>query len=302
MAAEAERRRAVAAIERDIQRDVGRNIAPLFGAAAGGLQGAAAHIAGLPAPVLGLLTGFYVPSAALPAAETDGPVGAALLAAGLASVGVACRVATDTLCAGACAAALRGAGVADIPLDAAAPGQDLGALVAGWAGFGVTTAVAVERCGPAGDGVPRNMRGADLSAWTAPLHELFSAGPWATVAIGDGGNEIGMGALPPALIARHIANGAAIACATPARHLIVAGVSNWGCFALLGALAVLREDWRAGLLEWLDADRHEAVLRTMVRDGPAVDGVTGQQALTVDGLGAAAHAARIAAIRAIVAG
>src|SRR5438876_433702 len=86
------------------------------------------------------------------------------------------------------------------------------------------------------------------AAAPAPLDELFAAGPWDTIAIGDGGNEIGMGALSRPLIARHVAHGETIACVTPARHLIVAGVSNWGAYALLGALAVLREDWRRELL------------------------------------------------------
>ena len=302
MAEEAQRRRMIGAIERAVQQDVGRNIAPLFAAGAGGLYGAASAIAATPRPVLGLITGFFVPHGTPPAAETDGPVGTALLAAGLAAVGVPCRIATDTLCAEACAAALRGAAVPHVPIDAAAPGADMGALTTAWTAHGVTTAIAIERCGPGRDGVPRNMHGADLSGWTAPLHELFAAGPWGTVAIGDGGNEIGMGALPEALIARHIANGAAIACVTPAQHLIVAGVSNWGCFALLGALAVLRADWRPGLLACLDEVLDTAILTEMVHAGPAVDGVTRRQTLTVDSLAPEFHHARIRAIRALVVG
>jgi hypothetical protein len=296
---EAERRHAIDAIERVIQQDVGRNIAPLFGACAGGLYAAAAAIAATPRPVLGLITGFYVPLGSPPAAETDGPVGAALLAAGLSAIGVRCRFATDTVCVSACAAALRGAAVSDVPIDAAAPGEDMGALAAAWAAVGITTAIAIERCGPAHDGVPRNMRGLDMSAWNAPLHEVFEAGPWGTVAIGDGGNEIGMGSIPYALIAGHIDNGISIACATAAQHLIVAGVSNWGCYALLGALAVLRVEWRAGLLGVLDERLDAAILAATVSAGPAVDGVTRLQTLTVDGLEPAVHHAKIRAIRAL---
>ena len=299
---DAERRGLIDAIERVIQQDVGRNIAPLFGPCAGGLYGAAAAIAARPRPVLGLITGFYVPLGDPPAAETDGPVGAALLAAGLSAVGLGCRIATDSVCAGACAAALRGAAVTDVPVDAASPGEDMGALADRWTAAGVTTAVAIERCGPARDGVPRNMRGLNMSAWNAPLHALFDAGPWGTVAIGDGGNEIGMGSVPHALIARHIDNGTAIACATPAQHLIVAGVSNWGCYALIGALAVLRADWRVGLLGVLDEKLDAAILEAMVRDGPAVDGLTRLRALTVDGLEPAVHHARIREIRGLVEG
>jgi hypothetical protein len=295
-------RSVIAAMERVIHQDVGRNITPLFAAAARGLYGAATAIAAEPRPVLGLITGFFVPHGEPPAAETDGPVGTALLAAGLVAAGLRCRLATDALCVDACAAALRGAGVALVPIDAAAPGEDIGALATAWRAAGVTTAIAVERCGPGGDGVPRNMRGADLRAWTAPLHLLFAAGPWVTVAIGDGGNEIGMGALPAALIARHVANGASIACTTGARHLIVAGVSNWGCYALAGALAVLRADWRAGLLACLDETLDAAILAGTVGDGPAVDGITGLPTLTVDSLAPGVHHAKLRAIRRLAEG
>ena len=138
-----------------------------------------------------------------------------------------------------------------------------------------------------------------MSPWTAGLHELFLAGPWTTVAIGDGGNEIGMGSLPRALIARHIDNGPDIACTVAADHLIVAGVSNWACYALAGAFSVLRPDWRAAMLGVLDEHLNDAVLTAMVERGPAVDGRTRQQALTVDGFKRDVHAAKIAAIRAL---
>lgn len=294
---QAERRRVIDAMEQVIHQDVGRNIAPLFSACAGGLYGAAVAIALVPRPVLGLITGFYVPLGTPPAAETDGPVGAALLAAGLSCIGVDCRIATDAVCAQACAAALRGAAVTDVPVDAAAPGEDMRALASVWVTAGVTTAIAIERCGPAQDGVPRNMRGLDMSAWNASLHVLFEAGPWGTVAIGDGGNEIGMGSVPHELIAQHVASGASIACGTPAQHLVVAGVSNWGCYALVGALAVLRQDWRAGLLGVLNETLDGAILAEMVRDGPAVDGLTRLRTLSVDGMEPVVHHAKIREIR-----
>ncbi len=283
----------IAAMERVIQTDVGRNTGPLFAAAAGGLAAAAAAIARRDQPVLGLLSGFYIPRATPPAAETDGPLGAALLAGGLAAVGVPCRLATDVLCASACAAAVAAAGLPGMPIDTAPAGASVAPLLATWRQAGVNLALAVERSGPARDGVPHTMRGIPLDSYAAPLHALFLGGTWERLAIGDGGNEIGMGSLPHALIARHIANGAAIACTVPADHLVVAGVSNWGCYALLAALAVLRPDWRAPLLAWLDPARDEAILTAMVRHGPAVDGVIGRPALSVDGLPMAVHHERL---------
>ncbi len=288
----------MARIESLIHEDVGRNISAMCAAARGGLLAAAAALAD--AASVGLITGFYVPAGTPPAAETDGPPGAALLARGLSRAGVAVRLATDAPCADACAAALHGAGVADVPLDVVPLGAALDPVIAAWRAAGVTHALAIERCGRSRDGAPRNLRGIDISAYTEPLDELFAAGPWATLAIGDGGNEIGMGSLAPDLIGASVANGAAIACVTPARHLVVAGVSNWGAYALLAALALLRPAWRPAMLEALDEDLDRAVLEATVWRGPAVDGVSQRQELTVDTLSLAIHHRKLRAIRDLV--
>jgi D-glutamate cyclase len=287
---------AVDEIERVIQVDVGRHITPLFGAAKGGLQAAASALAEAPAPRVGLITGFYVPQGSPPAAETDGPVGTALLAKGLTEVGIPCRLATDEPCRSACVAALAGAGAIGVQVDATPVAE----TIAAWRGAGITHAISIERCGRSADGSPRNMRGVDIGAYTAPLDDLFAADPWETIAVGDGGNEIGMGSLPRGLIAQHVDLGETIACVTPARYLIVAGVSNWGAYALLGALAVLRADWRERLLACLDETLDQAVLEATVNQGPAVDGVSRLRALTVDNLEMAIHHAKLREIRAVV--
>jgi hypothetical protein len=284
-------------IEALIQQEVGRNIAGLFDAARGGLWSAASALASAPRLSAGLITGFYVPLGVPPAAETDGPVGAAMLATALRRIGAACRVATDEPCRATCAAALQGV---DVPVDVVPLGGKVEKTIAHWCGFGVTHAIAIERCGRSADGAPRNMRGEDISAFTQPLDGLFLAPWWQKIAIGDGGNEIGMGSLPASLIGSDVAHGERIACATPAEHLIVAGVSNWGAYALIGALAVLRRDWRETLIECLDPARDAAVLRACVNDGPAVDGVTRQHTLTVDGLPTEVHQEKLQAIRAVV--
>jgi hypothetical protein len=174
------------------------------------------------------------------------------------------------------------------------------AIIERWRSEGIALAIAIERCGKSADGMPRNMRGEDISADTAALDDLFLAGPWDTIAIGDGGNEIGMGALPPGLIARHVAHGERIACVTPARHLIVAGVSNWGAYALVAALAAWREDRRAALLACLDERLDRAILEATVARGPAVDGVSRRQTLTVDNLDLLIHHEKLRALRTLV--
>lgn len=283
-------------IERLIHVDIGRNVTALFDATKGGLWAAASALAGAPEIRVGLITGFYVPMGSPPAAETDGPVGAALLAKGFEEVGITCRLATDEPCRSACAAALAGAGVSQVPVDT----DNVAVLVDKWRRAGITHAISIERCGRSADGAPRNMRGLDISSYTTPLDELFTAQPWDTIAIGDGGNEIGMGSLPRELIAQHVEHGETIACVTPARHLIVAGVSNWGAYALLGALAVLRQDWRATLLACLDERLDKAVLEATVDHGPAVDGVSRLRGMTVDNLDMAIHRKKLLEIRALV--
>jgi D-glutamate cyclase len=296
MAGQSHPHKVVDDIERLIQDDVGRRVTALFEAARGGLRAAASALAMAPAARVGLITGFYVPQGSPPAAETDGPVGAALLAKGLEAAGITCRLATDEPCRGACAAALAGAGLSAVPVDAAG----VPAIVETWRQAQITHAISIERCGRSADGTPRNMRGLDISSYTAPLDELFTAGPWETIAIGDGGNEIGMGALPRELIAQHVDHGETIACVTPARHLIVAGVSNWGAYGLLGALAALRSDWRERLLACLDEKLDRSVLEATVNNGPAVDGVSRLRNMTVDNLDMNIHHRKLQGIRALV--
>jgi D-glutamate cyclase len=287
-------------IERLIHVDVGRNISALFDAARGRLRSAASALVNARSGRVGLITGFYVPQGTPPAAETDGPVGAALLAKALTAVGIPCRVATDEPCRGACVAALAGAGAPDVAIDIVAVGAPLAPLIETWRRAGITHAISIERCGRSADGAPRNMRAQDISSYTAPLDDLFGAGPWETIAVGDGGNEIGMGAISRSLIARHVAHGETIACVTAAQHLIVAGVSNWGAYALIGALAVLREDWRRTLVACLDETLDRAVLEAMVENGPAVDGVSLLRTMTVDNLDIAAHHRVLRMIRTLV--
>ena len=278
----------LAAIEALVCRDVGRKTQQMIEASTGELARAAAALAG--ATSVGLITGFFVPRGDVAAPETDGPVGTALLAAALAACGVPARIAVDTPCAGAVRAAIAAAGegvaVDEVAVDDAVA---LERLALRWRDLGVSHAVAIERCGRSADGRPRNMRGVDVSAWTAPLDDLFLAGPWVKLAVGDGGNEIGMGKLPPGLIARFVPNGEAIACVTGCDHLVVAGVSNWGAYGLMAALAVVRPDWAPTIARFLSAERDLAVTHAIVEQAGAVDGVTAKREATVDGFGPDIH-------------
>ncbi len=284
-------------IEALIQQEVGRGATALFSASMGGLWRAVSAFAAARPRYVGILTGFYVPLGTPPAAETDGPAAAALLALALVRIGVRCRLLTDEVCRAACEAALKGAGLADVPIDAVACDAPLDPVIDVWRTPGVDWMVAIERCGLSADGRPRNMRGEDLGAYTAPLDHVFTAGPWRTIAIGDGGNEIGMGALPAGLVAREVPFGATIACVTPADFLVTAGVSHWGAYGLIAGLAVRDTGWRQTLLDCLDPAIDRKILATLVEQGPAVDGVTLRQALTIDGLDLSVHHAKLERIK-----
>jgi hypothetical protein len=133
-----------------------------------------------------------------------------------------------------------------------------------------------------------SMRGRDVTAFTRPAHLLFEKPPWVmvggrtTIGIGDGGNEIGMGKLPWATVRRNVPQGGLVACRVPTDHLIVAGVSNWGAYALATGVRLLRGAPPDPAL--YDPERERGLLRVMVDAGPLVDGVTGEPTLTVDGL------------------
>jgi len=286
------------AIEALVCRDVGRKTQALIEASRGDLALAARTLA--TASSVGLITGFFVPRDGVEAPETDGPVGTALLAAALVACGVPARIAVDSPCASAVRAAVGATGeqvtVDEMGVD---DGPGIARVIGVWQTASVSHAVAIERCGRSPDGRPRNMRGVDVSPWTAPLDDLLAGGAWCRIGVGDGGNELGMGKLPAGLIARTVPNGERIACVTGCDHLLVVGVSNWGAYALMAALALLRPDWSAKLSKFLTAERDLAVTRAIVAEAGAVDGVTARREATVDGFGPEFHGAVIDELRRI---
>ena len=62
-------------------------------------------------PVLGVVTGFYIPTAEPPCGETDGPLGAVFLARALVPLGIRVILATDPFVRRALEAGLRACGL-----------------------------------------------------------------------------------------------------------------------------------------------------------------------------------------------
>ncbi|MDR1709763.1 MAG: DUF4392 domain-containing protein [Candidatus Accumulibacter sp.] len=226
-----------------------------------------------------VVTGFPVRPG--PVGETDGPPGALALADALRQLGGEVILLTDA-CSAPLIAAGRRAGAGAIPVELLAAPQSAAdaAIDRLLAEFAPTHAVAVERPGNAADGHRYSMRGEILDAIAPSADRIFAppgARRHATLAIGDGGNELGFGALRQSL-AHRIERGATIFSATPADHALPAGISNWGAYALAAALSLLA---RRRLIRPPAEERR--ILEAIVAAG-ALDGRTKRPALSVDGL------------------
>jgi hypothetical protein len=97
--------------------------------------------------------------------------------------------------------------------------------------------IAVERAGVLGDGTYRNCMGIDFTSFNAKTDYLCRHAP-ASVGIGDGGNEIGMGNLRDAIASTE--GLPADPCITTTDRLIVASCSNWGAYGLIAAMSQMR--------------------------------------------------------------
>ncbi|MBU5625926.1 DUF4392 domain-containing protein [Oscillibacter sp. MSJ-2] len=230
-----------------------------------------------------VLTGFPVDCGTV-AGETDGPIGAAEIAGALTAIGCQVEVATD-------APSYRSVEEA---LELASP--EAGLTVVPFLETGrfirrlfdrcqPDLVLAIERPGKGMDGHFHNMRGAVIDRMTADTDsclQLARQRSITTVAIGDGGNELGMGALYGEVCA-HVPHGVEIAAVEPAQFTLAAGVSNWWGAGLAALLS-----HATGRELMLSEQGETELLRAIVGAG-AVDGCTGRRTMSVDGLELSAH-------------
>lgn len=236
-----------------------------------------------------LTTGFSV-GPGMP--ETDGPPGTASLGRALRMLGSDVTYITDAAALPPLQAALEALGEPTKVLTFHAAGD--AALTARrlLSEHAPTHLISVERPGRTRGGDYLSMRGESVREWNAPLDALFLEAPRrvVTVGVGDGGNEIGMGALRSRL-ARAGARIARVASVVPARHLVVAGVSNWGAYGIVTELGCLT---RRALLHSGDEERR--MIEACVKAG-AVDGITRKHEATVDALPVEAHVGMVELLR-----
>jgi hypothetical protein len=126
----------------------------------------------------------------------------------------------------------------------------------------------------AADGHYYNMRGENISTQCASFDYFLTLAKCPTIAIGDGGNEIGMGNVTEPLLALNI-----IPSATCCDELLIADVSNWGAHGLICMLSIITNQ------DLLHHWNNLSVLEYLSARG-SVDGVTRDNTLTEDSLGA----------------
>lgn len=132
--------------------------------------------------------------------------------------------------------------------------------------------LSIERPGFADNQRYHNMRGEDISARCASFDHFLLQASCPTIAIGDGGNEIGMGNIRQAVNQLNITPSV-----TECDELLLADVSNWAAYGLIALISVFRQRDLLALQQPL------AILQYLSERG-SVDGVTRQNTLTEDGL------------------
>jgi hypothetical protein len=131
--------------------------------------------------------------------------------------------------------------------------------------------VSIERPGVAKDGCYYNMRGKDISDDLAKFDLFFNRCECTTIAVGDGGNEIGMGNIYAEVSKLEI-----IPSVTTCGELVIATVSNWGVYGMIAAMSRELGQDLFGLFDPVEIVRH-------LVDRGAVDGKTGYAECSEDG-------------------
>ena len=260
-----------------------------------------------------IVTGFGLPPN-LPCGETDGPPGAAVLARALAK-GLGAHVVLVTEEAHLAPVAATGNllgktldGRGSITVESFPVGIDAGRLAAAAlvAKHRPAAVIFVERPGPNAEGYFHGIRGdCGSPEGVGHLYLLADAARGQgvlTIGIGDGGNEVGFGAVRQQIadslpLAGRCLNGcpSGVVTAIATDIMVSASVSNWGAYAVAAALAVLRR--QPALLHTPELERE--LIAASVAAG-ARDGATFAADLLVDGIDCTGHTSFVGLLRSIV--
>ncbi len=132
--------------------------------------------------------------------------------------------------------------------------------------------ISIERPGLSAQGTYFNMRGEVITERCACFDYFVKLASCPSIAIGDGGNEIGMGNIRAAIEKLDI-----VPAVTGCDELLIADVSNWAAYGLLAIIGYWRGEDLLGKIAPLE------FLHYLSQRG-SVDGVTHENTLTEDGL------------------
>ena len=132
------------------------------------------------------------------------------------------------------------------------------------------------------------MKGRDITLDCAPAGFMKCLWDNASLrmAIGDGGNELGLGTVND-LTRQHIPLGNKIACMSEfsADYLLISGVSNWGGYAVALGLLYMEHDKEQSKYKDVICENSERVIANTLKNLGVCDGVTGKfEHGTVDGI------------------
>ncbi len=134
--------------------------------------------------------------------------------------------------------------------------------------------ISIERPGLTAEGRYYNMLGEDITERCACFDYFIELAGCPTIAIGDGGNEIGMGNVLEAIESLDI-----VPSTTRCGELLVADVSNWGAYGLIAMIGYWKNEDLLGRIS------PEHYLDYLCQHG-SVDGITRENTPTEDGLDA----------------
>lgn len=241
----------------------------------GQMEGAANEL--IKSNTIVIVTGFVIKDRLV--GETDGPLGTISIANALSKLGKNIIIVTDIYSEEIIKAALK---VIDFKciIEVIKKGNEVSFCKNILKKYKPDCLLSVERPGQAEDGNIYSMRGECLSHIIPSVDNMFKDAKMqgiSTIGIGDGGNEIGMGKIKQYVV-NNVEKGNIIASLFATDYLILAGVSNWGAHALVAAISLIINQ------DLLYSDKTEVQVLNSIVEAGAVDGLTKEQTLTVDGL------------------